>query len=179
VITIDTERCCGCGTCVDVCPTGALYLVDGKAVVDEALCNLCKECLAVCPAEAVALAPQAEPVREAAPQPRPLSRWEPAVIRVKTQPLSLRARLLPLAGAALPVAGAALAWAAREILPQLADLVLDRMDRRASAPKATGTRAMQVTGTRVPPVRESRAGSAKARGRQHRHRQQQRQRGRG
>jgi NAD-dependent dihydropyrimidine dehydrogenase PreA subunit len=179
VIRIDTQRCSGCGACLKVCPTGALYLVDGEAAVDKALCNTCQECLAACPTGAIALAPQAEPAREPAPRPKPLSRWEPAMIRVKTQPLSLRTRLLPVAGAALPVAGAALAWAARQIMPQLVDLVLDRLDRRTGAPMAMVARATQMTRRRAAPGRELRAGGPKASDRQHRHRQQQRQRQRG
>jgi ferredoxin len=179
VIVIDTERCSGCGVCVDVCQTGALYLVDGVAAVDKALCNTCKECLTACPNGAITLAAQAEPLREAVPELKPLSRWEPAVIRVETQPLSLRARLLPMAGAALPVAGAALAWAVREILPQVVDLVLDELDRRSGAPRTVGTGVTEASRTPTAHGRESRAGSARADGLRHRHRQQQRQRQRG
>ena len=32
MITIDLARCNGCGACVEVCPEGALYLVDDKAM---------------------------------------------------------------------------------------------------------------------------------------------------
>jgi NAD-dependent dihydropyrimidine dehydrogenase PreA subunit len=161
VITIRAERCSGCGACVDVCPTGALYLVDGKAAVDEALCNTCKECLAVCPGEAITLAPQEELVRVPALHPalqaRPTlqARPEPEVIQVRTQPVSLRARVLP-------VAGAALAWAGREFLPRLADLLLDTLDRRTSTPQTMGARAA--------PGREPAPRGAKGTGKQHRHR---------
>jgi Fe-S-cluster-containing hydrogenase component 2 len=167
VITIYTERCSGCGACVDVCPTGALYLVDGKATMDKALCNTCKECLAACSAEAIALTPQAEPVRVPALHTdhqvcqEPLFRPGPEVIQVRTQPVSLRARVLPLAGAAL-------AWAGREILPWLADFLLDTLDRRTGASQTMGAPAAPGRG---PTVR-----SARGTGKQHRHR---RRKGRG
>ncbi|TEU13379.1 MAG: 4Fe-4S dicluster domain-containing protein, partial [Anaerolineales bacterium] len=34
-LLIDEEACTGCGICVEVCPLGALHLVEGVAVVDE------------------------------------------------------------------------------------------------------------------------------------------------
>jgi len=61
----------------------------------------------------------------------------------------------------MPVVGAALAWAGREILPWLADLMLDRLDRRAAGRQVTG-----VTPGRDPVIR-----GGQGRGRQHRHRQ--------
>jgi ferredoxin len=179
VIKIDTEQCSGCGACVDVCPTGALYLVDGTAAVDRALCNSCKDCVAVCPTEAIAFASEAEPHRVPAVHAQPQSRQPKEVIRIRTQPVSFPARVLPVARAALPVAGAALAWAAREFLPQLADLVVDAMVRQARAPEATSSRVTQLAPTRAAPGRELRTRSPKAGGRARRHRQQQRRRQRG
>jgi NAD-dependent dihydropyrimidine dehydrogenase PreA subunit len=148
VITIDVERCTGCGACLEVCPTGALYLVDGKATVDEARCRVCDACLAACPTVAITLAPQAEPVR------MPALRPEPEAIRIRTQPAPLRFRVLP-------VAGAALVWAGREILPRLADFLLYTLDRQTTAPRLPGT-----VGSR-----DALAPGAKGSGQQHRHRQ--------
>jgi len=135
VITIDVARCTGCGACVDVCPTGALYLVDGKAVVDDALCRECEACLAACPCEAITLTTR----QEAAPEPvrLPAIRPEPEVIRVTTSPTPLRsgtlAKPLPLRYRVLPVLGAALTWTGREIIPRLGELFLERLDRQAAA----------------------------------------------
>jgi uncharacterized Fe-S center protein len=42
------EKCRGCGTCVEVCPAGALALVEERAKLDPLLCIGCGECMAVC-----------------------------------------------------------------------------------------------------------------------------------
>jgi uncharacterized Fe-S center protein len=42
------EKCRGCGTCVEVCPAGALALVGEKARLDPERCLGCGECMAVC-----------------------------------------------------------------------------------------------------------------------------------
>ena len=43
------RQCRGCGDCVSVCPSDALSLVDGNAVVDNTKCLLCGYCNPVCP----------------------------------------------------------------------------------------------------------------------------------
>ncbi len=115
MIEINTALCNGCGACVEVCPTGALYLVEGKAMVEQKLCRDCESCIAACPTEAISLVSSkeavVEPVRVPAPRP------EPQVIQVKTKsaPAPLRASLLPIVGGAL-------AWGWREIVPRLAEV---------------------------------------------------------
>lgn len=136
LITIDIERCTGCGACLEVCPTGALYLVDGKAAVDNALCRECEACLGVCPTEAISLTsePAASPATEAVrPPDRQLARQpEPEAIRIRTEsaPVPLRTRVLPIVGAAL-------AWAGREIVPRAVDRLLDALDRRTNGRELT------------------------------------------
>ncbi len=46
------SRCLGCGACQAVCPTGAISMVEGKAVIDRAKCTVCGECARVCGASA-------------------------------------------------------------------------------------------------------------------------------
>jgi ferredoxin len=56
-ITIDREKCNGCGLCVEVCSDYNIELVEGKAVVTsgEAIfgCIGCGHCMAVCPTGAI------------------------------------------------------------------------------------------------------------------------------
>lgn len=53
---IDTEKCTGCGTCVEVCPYGYPRVVDGKARNESELCMCCPICRDSCPAGAIDLA---------------------------------------------------------------------------------------------------------------------------
>ena len=63
-LTVDHEKCCGCGTCAAVCPREAIALaeaeiVEGRLVrgprvdIDEKLCSFCGECVALCPTHAL------------------------------------------------------------------------------------------------------------------------------
>jgi len=52
---VDVERCTGCGACVDVCPAGAISLVDGTAVIDTRSCTACSLCVHECPTDAISL----------------------------------------------------------------------------------------------------------------------------
>ncbi|MCR4425700.1 MAG: aldo/keto reductase [Firmicutes bacterium] len=45
--------CRGCGKCVEMCPSEALAIVDGKCRVDRARCVLCRYCGPVCPEFAI------------------------------------------------------------------------------------------------------------------------------
>ena len=55
VARVDEERCSGCGTCVSICPYGAVTLEEGVARVNEVLCEGCGACVAACPSGAIQL----------------------------------------------------------------------------------------------------------------------------
>ncbi|MCP4896618.1 MAG: 4Fe-4S dicluster domain-containing protein [bacterium] len=55
---VDSETCNGDGLCVDVCPNGAIEMVDEiAATMDDRAesCIVCGQCVAVCPTEALCL----------------------------------------------------------------------------------------------------------------------------
>lgn len=54
--TIDEELCTGCGLCVQICPSKALSMRDGKAVVTGERSLNCGHCMAICPSEAITVA---------------------------------------------------------------------------------------------------------------------------
>lgn len=60
---VDTELCNVCGTCVDVCPTGAI--ADDCLSLDASKCIKCCACVKSCPAEARSLRSPFAPVLSA------------------------------------------------------------------------------------------------------------------
>jgi NAD-dependent dihydropyrimidine dehydrogenase PreA subunit len=56
IITIDEEKCDGCGNCVPGCVEGALRIIDGKArLVKESYCDGLGACLGECPQGALSV----------------------------------------------------------------------------------------------------------------------------
>jgi len=122
VITISAERCTGCAACLEACPTGALFLVNGKADVDGTLCSECGACLSVCPNEAIALG--GSPALAAQAIEAPARVPTPQITQVSTRPTPM-----PWQSRVLPALSAAMAWARREIVPFVFDLSADAASR--------------------------------------------------
>ncbi len=54
-VKVDLDKCTGCGTCVESCPSEALTVENEKVVVDEDACVDCGVCVDECPEEALAM----------------------------------------------------------------------------------------------------------------------------
>ena len=48
-ITIMRQFCTGCGACIEVCASDAIFMEDEKANVDDSKCILCGYCASACP----------------------------------------------------------------------------------------------------------------------------------
>ncbi len=46
---VDPSRCTACGACVAHCPSGAIAVVDEKALIDPKTCIGCADCIVICP----------------------------------------------------------------------------------------------------------------------------------
>ncbi len=58
MLTVDLEKCIGCGECEDACSFGAIEVKEDKAVVDLDKCTMCGTCVDTCPEGALELAKQ-------------------------------------------------------------------------------------------------------------------------
>ncbi len=50
---VNTEKCTGCESCVEACPSEAIKMQDQKAVVDAETCIDCAVCVDECPVGAI------------------------------------------------------------------------------------------------------------------------------
>ncbi len=67
IISIDEEKCTGCGQCIPNCPEGALQVIDGKArLISDLFCDGLGACVGNCPEGAMTVVERpAEPYDEA------------------------------------------------------------------------------------------------------------------
>jgi predicted Fe-Mo cluster-binding NifX family protein/ferredoxin len=55
IAVVDSEKCTGCGICINVCPVGAISM-HKYAVVNPKLCIACGACVSACPNSAITIA---------------------------------------------------------------------------------------------------------------------------
>ncbi len=140
---VDEAACTGCGDCVEVCPAGAIALVNGRASIDGAACAECGSCADACPQGAIAMvADLARPVETPVVHVPAVA---PAVRASESDSLAQRpaAEVLPAEPqrrSVWPLVGAGLIWAARELLQEvLAAWRASRAGVSQSAPRRSTT----------------------------------------
>jgi Pyruvate/2-oxoacid:ferredoxin oxidoreductase delta subunit len=59
IVSIDEDKCNGCGLCITACAEGAIQLIDGKAkLVSDIYCDGLGACLGHCPEDAITVEPR-------------------------------------------------------------------------------------------------------------------------
>jgi 2-oxoglutarate ferredoxin oxidoreductase subunit delta len=58
MVEIETEKCKGCGLCIEVCPTHALFNQKGVTLYDAGKCDGCGKCEGMCIAAALTFYPK-------------------------------------------------------------------------------------------------------------------------
>jgi Fe-S-cluster-containing hydrogenase component 2 len=59
---VNRTKCTGDKLCESVCPTGAIKVINKKAVVDKKKCVACSKCWDVCQKGAIRMVPRAQPL---------------------------------------------------------------------------------------------------------------------
>lgn len=55
-LKLHSEKCTGCGMCIDVCPHGVFALNDGKTeIIEKDRCMECGACAKNCPFDAISV----------------------------------------------------------------------------------------------------------------------------
>ncbi len=52
---VNKDVCTGCESCIEACPSEAIKMKSGKAVVDAGTCVDCGVCVDECPVEAISM----------------------------------------------------------------------------------------------------------------------------
>jgi Fe-S-cluster-containing hydrogenase component 2 len=141
-IQINQELCAGCGVCADTCPEGAIQLMVGQAMIDDALCTQCEACIDACPNGAISVISM--PERSAAIMSLPVIETSP--VPAKNQPVFAISKA-PARGL-VPLAGAALAFLGHEVAPRLVDILVSALERRLDRSATTPTVRLSTSSPR-------------------------------
>jgi len=141
-IRMNAEQCTGCGACVEICPTGAISLIDGLAIFDQARCTQCRACVDACPVGAIT-AVELPVIALKSATPRHV--LEPEIVVAE-----------PISSTTKPWLISALVFAGREILPRLTDALIVGLDRRlAQAKPAKPQTSLPYRNAELSPTRKN------------------------
>ncbi len=135
-VYVDGKKCTSCATCVEVCPTGAIAIVDEIATINQERCDACEACLEACPNGAILVVTEA--VEEKAILPRVQARSRVASRRPASATVPLGRQLVPLVGSALVFLG-------REVVPRLIPRLVNALDRSIGKPSPTGSQRKRAS----------------------------------
>jgi Fe-S-cluster-containing hydrogenase component 2 len=130
MVYVNESLCTGCGECVELCPAGAIRVVDGLARIDQGLCEGCEACVSACPNGAILVVQEAEPASQ------------PIIVQAP-EPVAMTA---PPRTGLWPAVGAALAFVGREIIPRAAWALLDAWDRRRARSNVVSSSVGNIVG---------------------------------
>lgn len=125
MITVDFEKCTGCGACLDVCSVEAISVKAGKAVIDVETCLECGTCIDACPIGAI--------VQSNLPVAAGVVPDHPVVVQKSS------ALVRPDPHLKVPWTRKILIFAGQEILPRVVDAVITNLERRFTEPGNTKT----------------------------------------
>jgi Fe-S-cluster-containing hydrogenase component 2 len=128
-VWIDETRCTGCGACAEVCPTGAIALVEGKARLNSEQCQGCEACVQVCPTGALQPVLKPELVNQRDINQRDIVSTSPHPPEVQSKP----GQLAPLRDAAIATAVAAGTKLVMQVVPALARTLTRTLSRALSS----------------------------------------------
>lgn len=108
IITIDEQKCDGCGLCAQACAEGAIEIIDGKArLVSESYCDGLGVCLGECPRGAITMEQREAGAFDAAAVQRRLAGGaDPAAVAAGGCPGSAARQIRPRPAKAPPAAEA-------------------------------------------------------------------------
>ena len=139
---VNADLCTGCGVCVETCPTGAIHLSGGLAILDQVTCTQCQACVDTCPVGAITSVDL------------PVIMTEPVAVQTVREPQIVFAK--PIPSSLKPWLSAALAFVGREILPRLADALIIGLDRRLAQAQAAQPQVyLPSRNTELSPMRNS------------------------
>lgn len=130
MVYVNESLCTGCGECVDVCPSGAIRLVNSVAQIEQSLCEECQACLSACRNGAILALQEPNKVK------KPITVRSPAPV---SEPVLLHSKVWPAVGAALAFVG-------QEIAPRMIRALLDAWDRRQARSDIVSSPVVDVAG---------------------------------